>query len=240
MKACLDASFVSRRSSIANDRQVQFAQLPFCGSHRKSRSTLIGLKSSATGCALRVFVLMRDCYEDEAVRVSHWTPRILLMAESSQPGRRFRLILFVGALALILISVGVAVFQPRPWIVPLPDRQRKNPLVATEANLATAKQIYHDKCANCHGDTGKGDGSDAMMYDPTPSDLTDTAKIDKLTDGEIFYQITQGRKPMPSFRKKLTEEQRWQLVLLVRWFARQSARPAGTATQKPQMPGQPK
>jgi mono/diheme cytochrome c family protein len=40
-----------------------------------------------------------------------------------------------------------------------------------------------------------------------------------LTDGEIYYQITEGRKPMPSFKKRLTEEQRWQLVLLVRSFA---------------------
>jgi len=43
--------------------------------------------------------------------------------------------------------------------------------------------------------------------------------MNHLTDGEIFYQITQGRKPMPSFRKKLTEDQRWKLVILVRSFA---------------------
>jgi mono/diheme cytochrome c family protein len=61
------------------------------------------------------------------------------------------------------------------------------------------------------------------MYDPAPSDLTDSAKMSNLTDGEIFYQITEGRKPMPSFKKKLTEEQRWQLVLLVRSFATNSA-----------------
>lgn len=161
------------------------------------------------------------------------------MAKPSQRAQHLRLALFVGALVLIVVSVGFAVFQKRPWIVPLPDRQRQNPLVATEANLAAAKQSYIDKCSNCHGDTGKGDGSDAMMYDPTPSDLTDTAKINKLTDGEIFYQITQGRKPMPSFRKKLTDEQRWQLVLLVRWFAKHAIQPPGTAEQKPD-PGQPK
>ncbi len=103
--------------------------------------------------------------------------------------------------------------------MPLPDKERKNPLTASEANLAAAREIYGIKCSDCHGEKGKGDGSEAMMYDPTPSDLTDAAKIGKLTDGEIFYQITEGRKPMPSFRKKLSEEQRWQLVLLVRWFA---------------------
>jgi len=162
------------------------------------------------------------------------------MARTSQHARRLRLVLFVSVLALIGLSVGFAVFQRRPWIVPLAERQRKNPLVATEANLAAAKQIYGNKCSDCHGDTGKGDGSDAMMYDPTPTNLTDAAKIDKLTDGEIFYQITEGRKPMPSFRKKLTEGQRWQLVLLVRWFANQSARTLATPEQKPEAAGKPK
>jgi mono/diheme cytochrome c family protein len=43
--------------------------------------------------------------------------------------------------------------------------------------------------------------------------------MNSVTDGEIFYQISEGRKPMPAFKRKLTEEQRWQLVLYVRSFA---------------------
>jgi mono/diheme cytochrome c family protein len=136
-----------------------------------------------------------------------------------QKGRRLRLILFLCALGLIALSIGLAVFRRPPWIVPLAEKARRNPLTASDANLAAAREIYRNKCDDCHGDKGKGDGSDAMMYDPVPSDLTDSAKIDQLTDGEIFYQITEGRKPMPSFKKKLTDEQRWQLVLLVRAFA---------------------
>jgi mono/diheme cytochrome c family protein len=46
-----------------------------------------------------------------------------------------------------------------------------------------------------------------------------------VTDGEIFYQITVGRRPMPSFKNRLTEEQRWQLTLLVRSFSQTSAAP---------------
>ena len=70
------------------------------------------------------------------------------------------------------------------------------------------------------------------MYDPSPSDLTDTAKINARTDGEIYFQITEGRKPMPAFKKKLTEEQRWQLVLYVRALAAHTATPA-EAAEKP-------
>lgn len=141
------------------------------------------------------------------------------MAVTSKPGKRLRWILFLLVLGLIVLSVGLAVFHRGPWVVPLADKERKNPLIASEANLAAAREIYGNKCSDCHGEKGKGDGSEAMMYDPAPSDLTDASLIGKLTDGEIFYQITEGRKPMPSFRKKLSEEQRWQLVLLVRWFA---------------------
>ena len=57
------------------------------------------------------------------------------------------------------------------------------------------------------------------MYDPRPSNLTDTAHLKEVTDGELFYVITTGHKPMPSYRKKLTDEQRWQLVLLVRYLS---------------------
>jgi mono/diheme cytochrome c family protein len=66
---------------------------------------------------------------------------------------------------------------------------------------------------------GKGDGPDAATYYPSPTNLTDASHINSVTDGEIFYQISQGRKPMPAFKKRLTEEQRWQLVLFVRAFA---------------------
>jgi hypothetical protein len=72
-----------------------------------------------------------------------------------------------------------------------------------------------------------------MMYDPSPSDLTDAKHMNSLTDGEIFYQITQGRKPMPSFRKKVTEDQRWQLVILVRSFASPTAAPPTKAPEPP-------
>jgi len=153
------------------------------------------------------------------------------MTATSRTSRRLRWILFVCVLGLIVVSIGLGVFHKTPWIVPPAEKARENPLSTSVANLAAAKEIYGLKCANCHGDTGKGDGSDAMMYDPTPADLTDAAKMSKLTDGEIFYQISEGRKPMPSFKKKLTEEQRWQLVLFVRSLAAGASGPPASASK---------
>jgi len=144
-------------------------------------------------------------------------------------------VLFSLVILLIFLSIGLAAFHKTPWSVPLEDKLRKNPLPASHANLNVAKPVFNEYCSNCHGDSGKGDGSDAMMYDPSPSDLTDAKHMNSLTDGEIFYQITQGRKPMPSFRKKLTEDQRWQLVILVRSFTTPAA-PTPAPTQTPEPP----
>jgi|SRR5579883_684166 mono/diheme cytochrome c family protein len=141
------------------------------------------------------------------------------MNTTSKKSRLLPKIALTVVVALIFLSIGLGALHKTPWQVPAEEKARKNPLSANAANYNAAKPIYDEYCSNCHGDAGKGDGSDAMMYDPAPSDLTDAAHMNKLTDGEIYYQITQGRKPMPSFRTKLTEEQRWQLVILVRTFS---------------------
>jgi mono/diheme cytochrome c family protein len=156
------------------------------------------------------------------------------MNDAPKKGRGLRKVLFVCAIAMIFIAIGLAAFHKTPWAVPAAEKERKNPLPVAEANITAAKQIFSDKCANCHGDGGKGDGSDAMMYDPAPADLTDAAKMSKKTDGEIYYQITEGRKPMPSFKKKLTEDQRWQLVLFVRSLTGAPAVPS--PAKQPELP----
>jgi mono/diheme cytochrome c family protein len=144
---------------------------------------------------------------------------------TTKPNRSLRLVLLVISLGLIGMAIWLAAFHRGSWIIPVAEKARKNPLTASDAVLKAARPIYDQKCSDCHGDAGKGDGSDAMMYDPPPANLTDAAHINKLTDGEIYFQITEGRKPMPSFRTKLTDEQRWQLVLLVRAFANGTAPP---------------
>lgn len=146
-----------------------------------------------------------------------------------------RKILFACTIGLIFMSIGFAAFQKPSWDAPPEMKQKKNPVAPSDAVLREAKSIYADKCANCHGDTGKGDGSDAMMYDPGPADLTDAKRINKFTDGELFYKLTTGKKPMPSFEKRLTEEQRWEMVILVRSFSGSagSTKFSSTDTPKP-------
>jgi mono/diheme cytochrome c family protein len=162
------------------------------------------------------------------------------MSATSKKPRLFLKLLFALVIALIFLSIGLAALHKTPWQVPADEKLRKNPLAVSDANYNAAKPIYNEYCSNCHGDSGKGDGSDAMMYDPAPSDLTDASHMNKLSDGEIYYQITQGKKPMPSFRNKLTEEQRWQLVILVRSFSGAIAfPPPPPKTPEPPKPKEP-
>ncbi len=122
------------------------------------------------------------------------------------------------ALAVMLVLSAVA-HDSKDWPVPEAAKKTKNPVPRTVAALAAARDTFNDRCVNCHGDTGKGDGTDAMMYTPKPADLTDAHMMGMMSDGEIFYRISEGRKPMPDFKKKLTDEQRWQLVHFVRTLA---------------------
>ncbi len=132
--------------------------------------------------------------------------------------RGLSIALLVMAFAIV-VSVSSMPHDPNAWPVPAEFKKLKNPVPRTDAALAAAKAMFNDQCVSCHGESGKGDGPDAMMYTPEPADLTDAHMMGMMTDGEIFYKITEGRKPMPSFQKKLTDEQRWQLVHFVRSLA---------------------
>ena len=134
--------------------------------------------------------------------------------------RKF-LFFVILAIAAVLIAYAGMHQAPCSWPVPEEAKQLKNPLQPSSAALDSAKKIYQAKCANCHGDTGKGDGRDAARYDPQPADFTDPKRMTGVTDGELFYKISEGKKPMPGFKTKLSEDERWELVLLIRSFTAQ-------------------
>jgi mono/diheme cytochrome c family protein len=136
--------------------------------------------------------------------------------------------MFLLVLAIIAAAIVYSAVNKAPWSWPVPEEanQLKNPLQPTAPALKSAHDVYTDKCAQCHGDAGKGDGKDASRYDPAPTDFTDARRMSAATDGELFYKISEGKKPMPVFKNKLTEDQRWELVLLIRSFAKSAMPPA--------------
>jgi mono/diheme cytochrome c family protein len=79
-------------------------------------------------------------------------------------------------------------------------------------------------CANCHGDTGKGDGSSAPTlrddwgFPITPRDFTSGPLKVGDEPRDLFKAFMTGLNgsPMPSFAESITPEQSWALVAYVR------------------------
>ena len=90
----------------------------------------------------------------------------------------------------------------------------KNPLTVDEKVLAAGKAIYKDKCEDCHGPGGLGDGPDADPDHTEEMDLTNPKRAERNSDGVVFYTVMNGRrKPkMPAFKDELSKEQVWTVV----------------------------
>lgn len=116
--------------------------------------------------------------------------------------------------ALLLAGATLAVAQT--WEVPEEERAKENPIEATAEAIEEGKATFEKQCVMCHGKEMKGDGPAAPMFQIQPPDLSTSEARARLTDGEIFYKISVGKTPMPPMGAKLTEEERWKLVLYVR------------------------
>jgi mono/diheme cytochrome c family protein len=129
--------------------------------------------------------------------------------------------LFTGAtIVAFLLSISfnsVAQEKPKgkPWSAPEASSKVKNPVKSDENSLKEGKEIFSQQCKSCHGAKGKGDGPKAEKIDISCGDFT-ADDMAKQTDGDLFWKTTEGRKPMPSFKEKLSDNERWTVINYVR------------------------
>ncbi len=124
------------------------------------------------------------------------------------------------SLAVVIAIFSIATmssfyFQKKEWESPKSADAKKNTLTKDVGTIAAGKAVYVKECQSCHGKSGKGDGPSAAQLDVQAGDLSGTA-TQAHSDGALFWKISEGRKPMPSFKKKLTEAQIWQSVVYMR------------------------
>lgn len=127
-------------------------------------------------------------------------------------------------LALFVASTLCAAAQQ----LPVPPRKSGNPdaaklvntVTASPESIAAGRRAYNQFCANCHGPSGRGDGSGASAG-TTVADLTDAAWDYGSTDGEIFGVIHDGTgNEMGGYSERLKDPDIWNVVNYLRTLAK--------------------
>lgn len=101
------------------------------------------------------------------------------------------------------------------WKAPSFADNVTNPFKSNADVSRLGKNIFNNQCATCHGISGKGNGPAAFSLNPKPANLTSSV-VQKQSDGAIFWKISNGNSPMPTFKYSLSEQQRWGLVNYIR------------------------
>ena len=118
-------------------------------------------------------------------------------------------------------SIASAQTKGAKWEAPKSADNLKNPVMPEVASLKEAKTMYTTYCTPCHGDKGKGDGVAAAGLAIKPADHS-SLNIQNQTDGALFWEMSEGHNPMPSYKQSFTEKKRWQLVNYIRTLAKKS------------------
>ncbi|HJT23868.1 MAG TPA: c-type cytochrome [bacterium] len=80
--------------------------------------------------------------------------------------------------------------------------------LASGAGLSGGQKLFEAKCSQCHGKDAKGvvKMAKVLKVDPAAVDLT-SADASKLAAADMELVVTNGKKKMPKFKGKLTEDQ---------------------------------
>jgi len=123
--------------------------------------------------------------------------------------------------AIVAVAGGIILYSFSDFGGRARAKKLQNPVAPTPGAIAAGMNLYLERCQNCHGVTGDGKGPKSEELSVAPADFRDTRAMKVITDGELFWRITKGARPMPSFQM-LSEDERWELVDYIRTFAQSS------------------
>lgn len=104
------------------------------------------------------------------------------------------------------------------------DAAKKNPVAVTQEGLAEARRFFKYQCAMCHGADGDGKGDLADVMKLKLNDWRDASSLTGRTDGELYFILTNGKGQMSGQGDRTKEEMRWNLINLVRSFAKKESK----------------
>lgn len=121
----------------------------------------------------------------------------------------------LALMCMFFLLAGFTGHAQKNWDAPESADSLVNPVKNDARATASGKKLFNSLCFVCHGPKGKGDGMAGVGLYPKPSNLT-SEPVQSQTDGAIFWKISEGRSPMPSYDHSLPEDQRWALVNYIR------------------------
>ena len=120
--------------------------------------------------------------------------------------------------SLTLLSLTSEKLLQEPWEAPAKYQKMVNPQLKNADADNIGRTLYTKHCKSCHGTKGKGDGTKAGSIDTKMPDFTNAASK-KQSDGSLYYKTFIGRDDMPSFSKKITdEEEQWLVINYIKSF----------------------
>lgn len=127
--------------------------------------------------------------------------------------------IIIGAIAVLILGAGfITVTQKKPWPVPDNYKKMKNAVPTNAASVASGKALWTTHCKSCHGTKGLGDGPKAAQLKTDPGNFS-ASEVQSQPDGALFYKTLEGRDDMPSFKKKIPDQDElWDLVNYMRTF----------------------
>ncbi len=106
------------------------------------------------------------------------------------------------------------------WQAPAEALSLASPVKGNPEAAKLGRDYYMQKCADCHGQQGKGNGWMSAMTKRDGKAIFPTNLGSKVvqanSDGELFWKITNGRSPMPAHRIRFDDQQRWLIVAYLR------------------------
>jgi mono/diheme cytochrome c family protein len=91
-----------------------------------------------------------------------------------------------------------------------------NPMPITAAMVKRGQQRYTINCSPCHGQLADGNGITKKIGAMALVANLHDARIVTMTDGELFYVITNGRNQMGAYGANVAVEDRWAVVAYLR------------------------
>ncbi|MGD0583114.1 MAG: cytochrome c [Bacteroidales bacterium] len=119
---------------------------------------------------------------------------------------------FIAILFLFEITVSVT---GQEWTVPADKKGRLSPFKFSEDTRKKGEQLYNINCKSCHGTPGMGNFQANLK--PQPPDPA-TGSFQGNSDGELFFKVSTGRGPMPSFKNSLSSNDLWDIISNLRSF----------------------